>query len=107
MGTSFETHHYPKRSRLEEWRDDIVGMRASNWPCVKIAQWLLEHHKIIITGESVRQFCTTRGIAKGSGLSRRRVVAKKSVNLRKSKMERKFDFDESKPINRWAEEEGE
>ena len=62
---NFEDHQRPNASKLEAHRDEITAMRARNWPCLKIAEWLGQHRKLTIHQESVRRFCLSRNITKG------------------------------------------
>jgi hypothetical protein len=109
MTLKFDPHLYPKRSRLEKWRDEISEMRALNWPCAKIVRWLLEHHHFEITDEGVRQFCIRRGILKGGRIvpvleptKPKRGPVVMSLGTPKGRSKTLFDYDDSRPIDRWG-----
>ncbi len=107
-------HQRPNRSRLEVWRDEIAEMRSKAWPYSRISTWLRDTHDLAISREAVRQFCCLRGIQKGgetrmpelgrsSGRAegRKAVVSSPRISPQKEQKKLMFDFDESRPIDRW------
>lgn len=96
MESGFEFHQPSLRSRLEEWRSDIVAMRVACWPYRRIAAWLLENYQVRISREAIRQFCKVRGITKGESSNESKAVVKP---IRKySQKSGVFHYDDSQPI---------
>lgn len=92
----FPPHQRPNVSRLETYRSEIVAMRSSKWPFLKIAAWLIDQHRITVSKEAVRQFCKVRGI--GSISPTPQPSLNPAIQRTPMKPPSKFEFDESKPI---------
>jgi hypothetical protein len=92
----FPPHQRPNVSRLESFRSEIAAMRASNWPFLKIAAWLDEHHQINVSKEAVRQFCKVRGIGQVSRMAEQ--PSSRPIQPIPNKNTQKFEFDDSCPI---------
>ena len=92
----FPQHQRPNISRLETYRSEIVAMRSSNWPFLKIAAWLDEHHQITVSKEAVRQFCRIRGIDRNQSVQKPSFTTASKGDLKQTG--EKFDFDDSLPI---------
>lgn len=92
----FPPHQRPNVSRLETYRSEIVAMRSSKWPFLKIAAWLNDQHQITVSKEAVRQFCKVRSIRSIS--STLPPSSNSTMPIEPKKTSTKFEFDESKPI---------
>jgi hypothetical protein len=110
MAEKILPHERPNRSRLERWLGEITRMRELNWPYARIAQWLGDEHQFSITREAVRQFCVRREIPKGASPSgatqprnRNRGSQPERDVAQASKAPAVFQYDDSKPIDRWSE----
>jgi len=108
MEETLKPYRHPNRSRLDEWYDQICQMRSLNWPYAKIVEWLLECHDFQVAEETVRRFCKRQGIIKGTNIAKSEIRVRTRVVSPKPKprTEMRFDFDESKPIERWPEVDG-
>jgi hypothetical protein len=89
-------------------------MRSKAWPYSRISTWLRDTHDLAISREAVRQFCCLRGIQKdretqeaeigrplGRVEGRKAVVSSPRIEPLKEQKKLKFDFDDSRPIDRW------
>lgn len=87
-------HKNPNRSRLEEWRGDIISMRSLNWPYHRIAKWLDDEHGLAISKEAVRKFCRVRCIRKEVP-SPSEAPVRQMQRIQRHNEENPFSFDEA------------
>ena len=92
----FPPHQRPNVSKLEAFRTEIVAMRSSNWPFLKIATWLHDNHQIQVTKEAARQFCKVRHL--GSASPDPTPPPARAVIHPPKRAQTKFEYDDSAPI---------